>query len=189
MGKRSRQKRERRLQPWLPGERLNPDDPANRTAFVTVASLAEAPLDDPSPRARCQRCQAPLRLSQVDGERYATLKAIAAGRMPQLAHAAKTSVLICGPCAHRALKAWADSIEPTAKPRCREWEYSGIPDAMFLERVEPGEPEEIPEAPRADRAIMVAAGGDAVLFSGPYTDLAAWFGLAPPPPPAAEPTC
>jgi hypothetical protein len=187
MGKKSRMKRERRQQPWLKGERLNPDDPANRTAIVWVAMPAEANLDDPSLRAKCQRCQAPLRLSAVDGQVFGEMKAIAAGRMPQLAHVVTTSMVLCGRCANRAVKAWADSIQPAAKPRAREWTFSSLPGAEFLERVEPGEPEEIPAAPRADRAVMVAAGTDVVLFTGPAADLGAWFGLEAPPPPVAEP--
>jgi hypothetical protein len=130
-----------------------------------------------------------LRLSKAEGERFASFKAIAVERLPPLAHVVTTAVLICGRCAHRAVKAWADGIEAAAKPRGREWEYSGLPGAAFLERVEPGEPEQIPEAPRPDRSIMVAAGTDVALFSGPAADLSAWFGLALPPPPAAEPTC
>jgi hypothetical protein len=120
---------------------------------------------------------------------FATMKTIAAGRLPQLAHVVTTSMLICGNCAREAVKAWADSIEDDAKPRGREWEYSGLPSAAFLERVEPGEPEEPPEAPRPDRSIMVSAGEHVALFTGPAADLGAWFGLALPPPPAVEPTC
>jgi hypothetical protein len=190
MGKKSRQKWQRRQQPWLPGEKLNPADPAHRTAFVTVAAPAEGSLDDPSLRAHCQRCQAPLRLSQADGERYAAMKQIAAEHLPPLAHVVTTAVLICGRCARKAVKAWADSIEPAAKPRGREWEYSGLPGAQFLEKVLPGEPEEVPEAPRADRSILFVAREGRVLFSGPAADLNAWFGLdsPSPPPPPAEPT-
>jgi hypothetical protein len=180
-------KRERRQQPWLKGEKLNIDDPANACAFVTVAAPAEGSLDDPSLRAKCQRCQAPLRLSQADGEMFASMKAITAERLPPLAHVVTTAVVLCGPCAHRAVKAWADGLEAAAKPRGREWEFSGLPGATFLEKVLPGEPEETPEAPRHDRSVMVAAGEQVALFTGPAADLAAWFGLAPPP--AAEPTC